>query len=248
MAAMPSSTPTILAIETSTELASVALMHRGRRHASESAGVQTHSATVLPMLQQLLADAGLALADVDALAFGCGPGSFTGVRTACGLVQGLAVGTQRKAVPVVTLLAMAESAREAGAGDDIIAVLDARMGEVYWARYRFDGAWQVVVEPALAKASDVRADDHPGDSRPAVCGNALLAYPDDFAPLGALSRWPDIVPHATAIAQLAAASFVRGDGVDARDAQPLYLRHKVALTTRERVAAASAKAAAGAGA
>ena len=242
MAAMPSSTPTILAIETSTELASVALMHRGEIHSRESAGVQTHSATVLPMLQQLLADAGIAVADVDALAFGCGPGSFTGVRTACGLVQGLAIGTQRKAVPVVTLLAMAESARAAGAGDDIIAVLDARMGEVYWARYRFDRDWQVVVEPVLARAADVRAD---GGS-PAVCGNALLSYPDDFAHIGSLPSWPDIVPQATAIAGLAAASMVRGEWVEARDAQPLYLRNKVALTTSERMAATAGKAAAGA--
>ncbi len=242
MAPMPSSTPTILAIETSTELASVALMHRGELRSRESAGVQTHSATVLPMLQQLLAGAGIGIHEVDALAFGCGPGSFTGVRTACGLVQGLAVGTQRKAVPVVTLLAMAESARAAGAGDDIVAVLDARMGEVYWARYRFDGAWQVISEPVLAKAGDVHADG----GQPAVCGNALLAYPDDFAQLDGLTRWPDIVPHAEAITQLAAASIARGECVDARDAQPLYLRNKVALTTSERMAAAAGKAAAGA--
>ncbi len=239
---MPSSTPTILAIETSTELASVALMHHGELCSRESAGVQTHSASVLPMLQQLLTEAGIVVADVDALAFGCGPGSFTGVRTACGLVQGLAIGTQRKAVPVVTLLAMAESARAAGAGDDIIAVLDARMGEVYWARYRFDGAWQVVAEPVLAKAADVRADD----GHPAVCGNALLAYPEDFTQLGGLTRWPDIVPHAKAIAALAVTGIARGEAVEARDAQPLYLRNKVALTTSERMAAAAGKAAAGA--
>ncbi len=241
MAAMPSSTPTILAIETSTELASVALLHHGEIHASESAGVQTHSATVLPMLQQLLAGAGLRIAAVDALAFGCGPGSFTGVRTACGLVQGLAIGTQRKAVPVVSLLAMAESARAAGAGDDIIAVLDARMGEVYWARYRFDGEWQARVEPVLARAADVQADG----GNPAICGNALLAYPDDFAQIGALPRWPDILPHATAIARLAAARFARDEWVEARDAQPLYLRNKIALTTSERMAAAAGKATAG---
>lgn len=241
MAAMPYPTPTILAIETSTELASVALMHRGEIHSRESAGVQTHSATVLPMLQQMLAAAGIGVADVDALAFGCGPGSFTGVRTACGLVQGLAIGTQRKAVPVVTLLAMAESARAAGAGDDIITVLDARMGEVYWARYRFDGEWRVLVEPVLARAADVQAEG----GNPAICGNALLAYPDDFARIGALPRWPEILPHATAIVRLAAAGFARGEGVEARDAQPLYLRNKIALTTSERMAVAAGKAAAG---
>lgn len=239
MAAMPSQNFTIVAIETSTELASVALLHRGELHSLESSGVRTHSASVLPMLQQLLGDAGLALADCDALAFGSGPGSFTGVRTACGLVQGLAVGAQRKVVPIVTLLAMAESARAAGAGDDVIAVLDARMGEVYWARYRFDGAWRTVADPVLAKAADVQVSG----GAPAVCGNGLLMYPDDFAQLGAMPRHADIMPHATAIARLAATSLARGEWVAARAAQPLYLRHKVALTTSERLAVAASKAA-----
>ncbi len=239
MTVMPSQPPTIVAIETSTELASVALLHRGELHSRASSGVQTHSASALPMLQQLLAEAGLALADVDALAFGCGPGSFTGVRTACALVQGLATGLQRKAVPVVTLLAMAESARLAGAGDEVIALLDARMGEVYRARYRYDGQWHTVDQPALLKAADAAF----ADGTPAVCGNGLSACPEELAPLGALACFPQVVPHAQSIARLAAAALARGDSVDARDAQPLYLRNKVALTTIERMAAAAAKVA-----
>lgn len=236
---MPLQLPTIVAIETSTELASVALLHRGTLRSRASSGVQTHSASVLPMLQQLLGEAGIAIADVDAIAYGCGPGSFTGVRTACGLVQGLATGAQRKAVPVVTLLAMAEAARVAGAGDDVLALLDARMGEVYVARYRYDGCWSVVDAPALMKAGDVAVSG----SSPAVCGNGLLAYAADLAQLDALVRLPQIVPHAESIAQLAEASLARGEWVPARDAQPLYLRNKVALTTSERMAAAASKAA-----
>ncbi len=231
--------PTIIAIETSTELASVALLHQGAVHSRESSGVQTHSASVLPMLQQLLDVAGIAIADVDALAYGCGPGSFTGVRTACGLVQGLAIGAQRKAVPVVTLLAMAEAARAAGAGDDVMAVLDARMGEVYVARYRYADGWSAVDEPALMKADEVRISS----GSPAVCGNGLLAYPNEFAHVGGLACFPAVGPHATAIAQLAATKLARGEWVSARDAQPLYLRNKVALTTSERVAVAASKAA-----
>ncbi len=237
---MSSSSPTIIAIETSTELASVALLHRDVVHARESSGVQTHSASVLPMLQALLQDAALAIDEVDAFAFGCGPGSFTGVRTACGLVQGLAIGADRKAVPVVTLMAMAESARRAGAGDDVVALLDARMGEVYRARYRYDGGWRAIEEPELLGAADAARCD----SRAALCGNGLLAYPEVFDGMDASVRLPHILPHAEAITTLAALSFSRGEWVPARDAQPLYLRNKVALTTRERLAAAASKAAA----
>jgi tRNA threonylcarbamoyladenosine biosynthesis protein TsaB len=237
MVSMSSQLPTIIAIETSTELASVALLHRGQLQSRESSGVLTHSAAVLPLLQRLLADAGITVADCDALAFGSGPGSFTGVRTACGLVQGLAIGADRMVVPVVTLLAMAESARAAGAGDDVITVLDARMGEVYWARFRYDGEWQTISEPVLAQTAEVMV----AQGRPAVCGNALLAYPDGFKQLHGLTHLPEIVPHASAVAQLAVCSLARGESVTARDAQPLYLRNKVALTTSERMAAAAVK-------
>ena len=91
--------------------------------------------TVLALLQELLREQDLTLGQCDALAFGAGPGSFTGVRTACGLAQGLAFGANLPVVPVVTLLAMADAARNQGGGDNIIAVLDARMGEVYWAQF-----------------------------------------------------------------------------------------------------------------
>ncbi len=235
MAPMHAHPPAIVAIETSTETASVAVLCRGTVIERESSGVLTHSASVLPMLQQLLAEAGLSLADCDALAFGCGPGSFTGVRTACGLVQGLATGALKPVVPVVTLLAMADAARAAGAGDNVVAVLDARMGEVYWAHYRFEREWTTVVEPTLARAADVRVPEGA-----AICGNGLLAYPDDFAQAGTASRFPEVLPRAATIARLAAQSFARGEAMAARDAQPLYLRNKVALTTVERMAGAGA--------
>jgi tRNA threonylcarbamoyladenosine biosynthesis protein TsaB len=231
------SSPTIAAIETSTELASVAVLIGTRIISRESSGAKTHSATVLPLLQQALAEAGITLGQCDVLAFGCGPGSFTGVRTACGLVQGLAVGAHRKIAPVVTLMAMAEAAREAGAGDDVVAVLDARMGEVYWAQYRHDGQWQVVTAPTLSHADEVMAV---GEA--AICGNGLLAYPEAFVRLGGALRMPDIVPHATHIARLAVHSVAQDELLAPQEAQPLYLRNKVALTTRERNLAAGAAA------
>ncbi len=229
---MPHPLPTLAAIETSTELASVAVLHQGELFTQQSIGAATHSATVLPMLQRALHDAGIDLHACDAFAYGCGPGSFTGVRTACGLVQGLAFGAQRKVIPVVTLLAMAEAARLAGAGDEVITVMDARMGEVYWAHYRYADAWQLISEPILSRAEQVVMN-----TEVAVCGNGVLAYPDAFAAIAVERRYPEILPHAASIARLAVGALAKGESVDARDAQPLYLRNKVALTTAERLAA-----------
>lgn len=221
----------ILAIETSAELASAALLRDGKLFMQESNGVQTHSDAILPMVQRLLTQAGIAIADCNAIAFGSGPGSFTGVRTACGVVQGLAFGGNRPVVPVVTLLAMAEACREACGATDVLAILDARMGEVYWAQYRFDGQWQEVVAPTLSPAAAVQPR---GTVK--ACGNGLRAYAEKFADKAyAADGLPDILPHATQVARLAALAFARSEVVVAQDAQPLYLRNKVALTTSERL-------------
>ncbi|KAF1041760.1 MAG: tRNA threonylcarbamoyladenosine biosynthesis protein TsaB [Herbaspirillum frisingense] len=227
---------TILAIETSTELASAALLHKGELIARESAGAQTHSDSILPMIQQLLADAGIALAACDALAFGVGPGSFTGVRTACGVVQGLAFGTDRPVVPVVTLEAAAQACRaqQADAGD-VLAILDARMGEVYWARYRAreDGGWEALAGAALSAAEQVATA-----GRPVACGNGLTMYAAHFTPEFCArefaATYPQCMPHARHVATLGRYHFAQGRALPAEDAQPFYLRNKVALTTAER--------------
>ena len=221
--------PTIAAIETSTELASVALLCGDRVTSRESSGAQTHSMTVLALLQELLREQDLALGQCDALAFGSGPGSFTGVRTACGLAQGLAFGANLPVVPVVTLLAMADAARNQGAGDNILAVLDAHMGEVYWAQYRFDEQWHVVRAPCLSAPEQVMAED-----ASCVAGNGLAVYADRFTGLLPIPRWPELMPHASQMARLGRQFVLEGQGVHAREAQPLYLRNKVALTTAER--------------
>jgi tRNA threonylcarbamoyladenosine biosynthesis protein TsaB len=229
---------TIIAIETSSELASAALVRGDRIVAREASGVQTHSQSVLPMVQELLREAGITLAQCDGVAFGAGPGSFTGVRTACGVAQGLAFGADLPVIPVVTLLAMAQACREAlGASNtsgnsDVLAVLDARMEEVYWAQYRFDNGWQTVIEPTLSAAAAVAPQ-----GKVVACGNGLAAYPAAFRdlPLVGDTR-PAVMPHAVQVAQLARVAFGQGKTVAARDAQPLYLRNKVALTTVERQA------------
>jgi tRNA threonylcarbamoyladenosine biosynthesis protein TsaB len=232
--------PLILALETSSETASCALLHNGALLWRASSGVRTHSQAILPMVQELLQEAGVALADCDAIAFGAGPGSFTGVRTACGIAQGLAYGAGLPVLPLITLDAMALACREAGGAQDVLAVLDARMGEVYWAQYQ--GAVRVA-GPALSAPADVAplATDAPL----AACGNGFSAYPEAFAgrPYAVGAR-VDIMPHACQIAQLAVAALAAGAAVAPAQAQPLYLRNKIAYTSAERQLINAAKAAA----
>ncbi|OEZ60640.1 tRNA threonylcarbamoyladenosine biosynthesis protein TsaB [Duganella sp. HH105] len=203
-----------------------------------SSGVRTHSQSVLPMIQELLAEAGIALKDCDAVAFGSGPGSFTGVRTACGIAQGLAFGGNLPVVPVVTLDAMALACHQQHGAGEVLAVLDARMGEVYWAQYRFaDGAAPLaVLSPALSAPEAVQPQ-----GAPVACGNGLSAYAAAFAGGG----HAEVMPHAEQVAQLAALAFAAGRTVTAAEAQPLYLRNKIAYTQAERRDMAAAKAAEG---
>ena len=231
----------ILAIETSAELASCALLVGDRLIERAAAGVRTHSQSILPMVQELLTEAGIKLAEVDALAFGAGPGSFTGVRTACGVAQGLAYGAGLPVLPLVTLEAMAEASRARTGATEVLAVLDARMGEVYWAQYRFDGGWREVVAPTLAAPQDVAPQPVAGLHS---CGNGFAEYADAFAgrPFAA-GALPDIVPHAREMARLAPAALAAGQGVAPAQAQPLYLRNKVAYTSAERLAINADKAA-----
>ncbi len=230
----------ILAIETSTEYCSAALWQDGSIiERCERVG-QKHSEMLLAMVDGVLRDAGCTVQDVDGIAFGKGPGSFTGVRIACGVAQGLAFGADLKVVGVCTLHALAE----ASGHDKVIAVLDARMSELYFAAYeKRDGAWQTVVEPCLCTA----------ESAPAVAGSGWFGCSSGFAlnsPApspegeGLKARYgaqlcgvgAEAVPQAAAIVRLASLEFAQGHAVDAALALPLYLRDKVALTTRERAA------------
>ncbi|WP_313035993.1 tRNA (adenosine(37)-N6)-threonylcarbamoyltransferase complex dimerization subunit type 1 TsaB, partial [Massilia alkalitolerans] len=227
----------------SSELVSWALLNGDHVIARSTSGVRTHSQSVLPMVQELLREAGLALSDCDAIAFGAGPGSFTGVRTACGVAQGLAFGANLLVLPLVTLEAMAEACRARTGANEVLAVLDARMGEVYWAQYRHDaarGAWIEVAAPALCAPQDLAPLPAEGL---AACGNGFSAYPEAFAgkdfAAGALD---DILPHARELALLGAPALAAGLGVPPAQAQPLYLRNKVAYTSAERQAINAAKA------
>ena len=226
---------TILAIDTSTTLASVALLRGDIVVSRESSGVQTHSQMILPLLQEVLTETGITLAQCDAIAFGSGPGSFTGVRTACGIAQGLAFGANLPVVPVATLEVMAEACREVTGANDVLTVLDAQMGEVYWAQYRFDGGWQAISEPMLSAPTVVEPT---GDV--IACGNGLVSYASVLNGRTFMQHAiPEIMPHARQVARLGRQAFSMGKTVNARDAQPVYLRNKVAFTTAERAANAA---------
>lgn len=229
-------------------MASCALLRGEKLYTRSSSGVRTHSQAILPMIQDLLAEAGVALRDCDAIAYGSGPGSFTGVRTACGIAQGLGYGAGLPLVPVVTLDAMALACHQQHGGSDVLAVLDARMSEVYWAQYRFgggpqDGAGQA---PAAVLAPVLSAPDAVApQGEVTACGNGFSAYAEALAgkPFAAGAH-AEVMPHAAQIAQLGRIAFAAGQAVKAADAQPLYLRNKIAYTSAERREINAAKAAA----
>lgn len=249
MATLPAMLPTdtiaaprLLMLDTATEVVHLALAVGERARVVAVAGGAQASASTLPALQALLLDEGLRWADLDAIAFGRGPGAFTGLRTACSIAQGLALAAECPVIPLDTLMAVAEDARQSdpvawAPGTVVWVAQDARMGELYVAAYRWLGAhWQLEAEPQLwalgvprERWADAAAPQH-------IAGNALLAHPAAFDGLGA-RHWPQAAPRGAALAALARQAWARGEAVDAALALPLYVRDKVAQTTAERLAA-----------
>ena len=228
----------LLAFDTSTEHLSVAVQNGEQLLAHSGAGGAQASTTLLPLIQQLLADAGLALADLDAIVFGRGPGSFTGLRTACSVAQGLAFGANVPLLPVDTLLAVADEARHAFGAQRVVAVLDARMDQLYAAQYDFDAAGPLGGDHEPLLLSPEALEVPAGWS---LAGNAFAASGPLLAPATARH---EVLPTATAMLRLAPALLAAGRIVPAAQAWPLYVRDKVAQTTEERAAIKAAAAAA----
>jgi tRNA threonylcarbamoyladenosine biosynthesis protein TsaB len=181
------------------------------------------------------------LAELDAIAFGRGPGAFTGLRTACSVAQGLALGARKPVLPIDTLLAVAEDAR---AGRDALRVwvaMDARMDEIYAAQYEFDAAdgWRTLDAPMLT-TPDALHERWAAQPPEMVAGNALAAFGARLV-TGTAELAPDAMPRAAAMLPLAQAMWARGEAVAPAQALPLYLRDKVAQTTEERDAVRAAK-------
>ncbi|MBK7473954.1 MAG: tRNA (adenosine(37)-N6)-threonylcarbamoyltransferase complex dimerization subunit type 1 TsaB [Betaproteobacteria bacterium] len=223
---------TVVALDATADLCSVAWSDGVNWiERSESAG-QRHSALIISMVDSILREAGAHLSDLSEIAFGAGPGSFTGLRIACGVAQGLALGAQLPVRAVSSLLALAQAARE----DAVVAALDARMNEVYWAAYRRQAAgsaWHTASAPAVAPVAAVR---WPAGARWFGAGNGFSAYPALGAAMPSLAGCdPSLRVTARAIAELALAD--HGVLGAADRAFPHYIRDKVALTTLERAGA-----------
>ena len=223
----------LLALDTSTEYCSVALWRDGAVDAREVLAGQRHSQLLLPMVDELLERHELTVRGLDGIAFGQGPGSFTGLRIACGVTQGLAFGAGLPVVGVSTLLAMAEAT---GTGR-VVCCLDARMGEIYHAAYaKGDTGWEPVHAPILCAPGQAPL---PPAGPWTGCGSGFSAYEAVLKQryAGRLSAiMLEIFPHARDIARIAAREFEAGRAVAAEQALPVYIRDKVALTTHERTA------------
>jgi tRNA threonylcarbamoyladenosine biosynthesis protein TsaB len=221
----------LLAIETATDALSLAVGADGRVHETTIAAGQRQAELILAEIDALLARAGLAVAALDGVAYGAGPGSFTGLRIACGVAQGIAAA---RGIPVLGVSTLAAIAEASGAAR-VVACLDARMGEVYHAAFeRRDGALHEVIPAGLHRPESVPLP--PGDGWTG-CGAGFAAHREALAArhgarLAAMR--PDVAPSAAAILRLAAPRFARGEGEDAAAAAPVYLRDRVALKTTER--------------
>jgi len=221
----------ILALDTSTEYCSVALWRDGEVDTRETHAGQRHSELLLGMVDELLGRHKMQVGELDGIAFGQGPGSFTGLRIACGVTQGLAFAAGLPVVGISTLLAMAEAAH----AERVVCCLDARVHEIYHAAYdKSGGEWETVCEPGLwapAESPLLPAGTWHG------CGSGFAAYREALMQrydgcLGGVT--PDLFPHAQDIARLAVPLFEQGKGADAALAAPLYIRDKVALRSDER--------------
>jgi tRNA threonylcarbamoyladenosine biosynthesis protein TsaB len=228
----------LLAFDTSTERMSVAVQAVSGagtqcwRHEGEG-GART-SAHLIPCIEALMAQAGLGFGQLDAIVFGCGPGSFTGLRTACAVAQGLAWGAGVPVLPVDTLLAVAEQARfahtPAAPSCQVLALLDARMDELYWGRYAYrHGLWQSLGAPALVQPEQLPAE--PGDWLAGLVPEAFVARLQ-----AGVGRPMPAMPTADALLRLAPALLAAGGALRAEQALPTYVRNQVAKTTLERAA------------
>ena len=224
----------ILALDTSTAWLSVAIYDghsvNGLRERAGSAA----SERVLPLVEQLLASAQLSLSQLAGIAYGAGPGSFTGVRVACGVVQGLALGADLPVYGVSSLSAVAHGAFRAHGWRRVLACLDARMREVYLAAYvRDDNGWTRMGDAQVLKPRDVVRPDAQAWQG---AGDGFAAYPDLALQLQLADVDAALFPDAQDVAQCAWPHLLNGEGRAAADAEPIYVRHRVALTTAERAA------------
>ncbi len=220
----------LLALDTSTEFLSLALQLGDKTFTHFEQAGNAASERILPQIQALLDEAKMTLSDLDGIAFGAGPGAFTGVRIACGVAQGLGFGAGLPVVGVNTLLALAEASGQ----ERVIACLDARMGEIYHAVFeQINGEWieQSATKVIKPEASPLLA------CRATGVGSGWVAYGETLSKIygeNVVKVLPNVTPKAEAILQLAKPIFAAGNAKPASEAAPIYVRNRVALTSLER--------------
>lgn len=217
---------TLLALDTATEACSVALLHDGKILSHYEVIPRLHAQRLLPMIKDLLAEAGVELSAVEAIAYGRGPGAFTGVRIAIGVVQGLAFALDRPVLPVSNLAVLAQRALREHGVSQVAAAIDARMDEVYWGCYRetagemrLVGAEAVMPPEQAALPADASGDWFGAGTGWGYAGRIAVPLKGQDA---------DMLPHAQDLLTLATFAWQRGEAIIADDALPVYLRDKVA--------------------
>ena len=227
----------LLALDTSTEFLSLALQLNDKTFTHYQHAGNASSQLILPQIQALLDEANVKLTDLDGIAFGAGPGAFTGVRIACGVAQGLGFGANIPVVGVNTLLALAEASGE----EQVIACLDARMGEIYHAAFiREKDSWNEISATKVCKPEVCKPDILPViDGGWVGVGSGWVVYGEILSKIygeNVVKTLPNVTPTAQAILKLAAPTFAAGLAKPASEAAPIYIRNRVALTSAEREA------------
>ena len=223
---------TLLALDTSTEACSVALWHKGEKTHLDELAQRTHTKRILPMIDELLANSGINLKQVDALAFGRGPGSFTGVRVGAGIAQGLALGADLPVIAVSNLTAMVQAAFELHQAENVAAAIDARMNEVYFSQVKREKVrselgeffqWNPVIEEQVCQPEKVL--EQLSDLTAYRVGTGWAAYPQ-FKDSG-LEGSDIILPSAQYMLELALTDYAQNKIISALEIEPVYLRNEV---------------------
>lgn len=226
--------PTLLAIDTSTEACSVALWHNGERTHLDEIAQRTHTKRILPMVEQILAQSGLHLTQLDALVFGRGPGSFTGVRVGAGIAQGLALGADLPVIPISNLTAMAQAAYELYQAEQVLCAIDARMNEVYFSQLslkpRSKNAaffeWQEIIAEQVARPEQIIEQLTHSTENWLTVGTGWQAY-DQFTQAN-IGKHSDIrLPSAQYMLPLALPLWHSNAYLSATEIEPVYLRNDV---------------------
>lgn len=225
----------LLALDTSSDACSATVLTAEASFTEFEMTPRAHTQLILPMVDTVLRRANLDLSAIDAIAFGRGPGAFTGVRIATGVAQGLALAANKPVLPVSTLAALAQQAHQQLASSKVLVALDARMGEVYWGAYKWlNGQIHLQGEEQVITPETIQL---PEDKDWVAVGSGWSAYPilAERAETVVQATYVDWLPSAEFIAQLAWQDYLAGQAIPPEQAQPIYLRNKIAQTTQERL-------------